>query len=306
MPVVPLSRLWDLAPHDAQNPDRATPEGMLEVARPLVEHLLRRHANTERKISGPPNARLRGRQERVDAAAQFVKDAEHVLSQISFGSPDDTTLRGVIFECSDDIKKLASPASFPTDAVAEIGYNGELSRAMLRAVQAVQARLAQLERAASQATELDLAPQTEDARAFGNFLRLARRETKVPIDELTTKAGISDGYLRMLERGDKVASAETYKALLTTLGYRTGGDGAVLRVRDDDDRELRLQLLPATSKSDLVAARATATAEDAPGRSAEADLLREVLVMMLHAEPEVLRDIRNTLVHGMSRGSSRG
>lgn len=78
------------------------------------------------------------------------------------------------------------------------------------------------ERDLAEASGLNFTPRPGDAQAvrLGHLLRYVRRASEVPVEELAARVGKSAPYLRMIERGEKVAAPGTYAAFLGALGYQ--------------------------------------------------------------------------------------
>ena len=177
-------------------------------------------------------------------------------------------------------------------------------------------RLAEIEAAAE---TLSLRAGTPEAAAFGKFLRALREEKELSAKELGDKLEKTPAYIRMLEQGARVAAADTYTAYLDEMGLKVTQDGRyLLRVPDGHGREVRIVLLPAATKADLIAgtsmwqvkqAKRTAgstaitdwltqaglTAGAGKDTTSSEPIMREVLMLLAQADEHTLRHVRDLL-----------
>ncbi len=241
----------------------------------------------------------RTRAQRRDDLAAFVSFAETALDTLQAIPLDDGEFRAVLWDCQDRVRQLYSPATTPTTQRERAAERHAMQDVADRAVKAVQGRLEQIEKGLiwSRTMSLTLAPGEPDAVALGGFIRLARGYLGIRSQDLTSELKISGGYLRMIERGDKVASPATYEALFAKLGLKTVRVGSSLRVRDEEGLELDVQLVPATTKAELITAAREAR-EDRPviTSTPDGELLREVLRLIVDADPNRLLDVRELLL----------
>lgn len=71
------------------------------------------------------------------------------------------------------------------------------------------------------------------SQLFGSLLRKARLESKMTVQELAVRAGISRGLVQRIERGDLKCSLGAYFEVAAILG---------VPLFDADDRELQIHL----------------------------------------------------------------
>ena len=251
-------------------------ESLLAVARSTVEEVIRRHGALKLRVRGPGGDRDEELESRgLDQAEGFLSSVELALSTMRGLPPSDDAEQRELWELQDAIREMRTPASRPLDWSGAFAFEKELERTSKLAAELAKGRLMRIEQhaTASNRASLMLEAGNSDAAALGHFIKQARLECGITVTAFKEAIDKSDGYIRMLERGAKVASAETYEQIFRTLGLRVARDGSTLIVRDNEGRQVDIQLVAATPKKVLVQqARERA---QATGRSSQPDILVE-------------------------------
>jgi len=231
----------------------ATAEQLVQ-ARADVEELIGLHGRLNLRRLGDDKATTAVQDATLDEVDEFLRAVEAALDRMCDLPPQDSSIYREIWRLTDQIQRARTPASRPTDKGEALVYRRDVEEIAGTAVTLAKERLARIEELAVDSTQgsLTLEPQSVDAAQLGTFIKQTRKASKVSAQVFKERIGKTDGYIRMLERGAKVASAETYERIFFVLGLRVARDGSTLTVRDDDGRQVEIHLVPSTPKSVLV------------------------------------------------------
>jgi len=229
-------------------------EEQLAQARADVEELIGLYGRLNLRRLGDVKATIAVQDATLDEVDAFLRAVEAALDRMCDFPPQDSAIYKELWRLTDQIKRARTPASRPTDMMEALDYKRDAGQVAGAALALAKERLARIEELAVDSTQgsLTLEPESDDAAQLGSFIKQTRKASKISAQVFKERIGKTDGYIRMLERGAKVASAETYERIFFNLGLRVARDGSTLTVRDDDGRQVDIHLVPSTPKSALV------------------------------------------------------
>lgn len=140
-------------------------------------------------------------------------------------------------------------------------------------------------------------PRSEEAKALGKRVQKCRKDGDLTQKQLAKEVGISEVYVGMIERGEKVAGKVTLRSLARVFGVRYQwlcGEGPFA----DDPA-----LLPEPVAHDIAAGAARRAVARFEEQMTQAEM-SEAVRLVAETQPELARKLSDTLLDCMA-GSAR-